>query len=172
MKFIGIAARLCFVLITVLQMEHSTYVNAGSEPSEGRNMLVYPSGRDIKPFSLHGGEVRGVAYNLTAGYPASEVLLFYEQEMAKRGFEPYTEPYYNYSDRTWQTFEDQKPGGTFCISQLLADWINQKERKRARLMLRYIRSTKCNERSIILGEEEKLQVTFQVMPHSLLPAPE
>ena len=125
---------------------------------------IYSGAKGIKEYSLKDGLIKGIFYKVKIPYPAKEVLDFYEKEMKKMGYIPFVEEDLKYADRTWQTFQDTTKRGSPYVNQLIAYWVNPQKTKRVVLGLRYCYYVKPNNSKVVLGYNDDLEVTFQIMP--------
>lgn len=131
---------------------------------------IYGYAQNVKPFVLEGGLVRGVSYTVKLPYPAPDVLNYYDEAMNEIGYQPFVEEHSKYTDRTWQTFVDGTMKGRPYVTQLNANWVDQKHENRAVLNLRYYWYPDHTSAKIVLGENDDLNVSIQIMP--FLRAPE
>ena len=97
---------------------------------------LYPGARDAYHYTMFEN-IKGLNYVLDVPYPATEVLAFYDVELAKRGYRPYVEPWYAYADRKWRGFIDGTQNGEPYVWQMVAYWVDNKQERRANLALRY-----------------------------------
>lgn len=132
---------------------------------------IYTLAEHVK-FYNQGNTTYGVNYEAKVPYDSLEVLHFYDINMEKLGFKPFVEMYYKYSDRKWREFDDMRKKGHPYVAQLIADWVDAKHTKRARLVLNYYWYFKNANSQRIIYENDNLKVNFQIMPFSILPPPQ
>lgn len=140
-----------------------------SSKLKNANLPIYPNAQNIEEQSLNKDQVQTVTYSLEINYPAKEVLNFYEKEMQRLGYEPFSEEYYKYDDRTWSFYGDATIKGSPDVAQLKADWVDSKKTKRASLTLKYYWYNKSKK--TVLNDNKDLKVSFSIMPYYILPPP-
>lgn len=135
------------------------------------NLPIYKWAKHVK-FYNKDKIMYGVTYKAPVYYDSLEVLQFYNSKMYEFGYKPFVEDYYKYADRKWRLFIDATKKGQPYGAQLIADWVNAKRTKRARLVLDYYWYVKPKKSENILYENNDLTVNFQIMPFSILPPPQ
>ena len=133
---------------------------------------IYSNAKNIKQLSNHNSFVQVITYDVICQYPGSDVSQFYQKKLSGLGFSIFSEPYYENSQGKWQTyFDSTKQNNTKNIAQMKIDWIDLNKTKRATLLMQYY-YTDSDLSSVILTNNDKLKVTFQVSPFYILPKPE
>jgi len=128
-----------FILSILTAPTLSAQERRGPTPSAARDPteIIYPG-------AMSSGKARGpipgmasVSYTVRERYPSTGVLHFYDQELAKLGYSPYTEPQLRESDRKWTEFIDSTIPGEPLVRQLGAHWTDPARKKRVLLVLRH-----------------------------------
>ncbi len=127
-------------------------VISNDEPFPSFNLPVMDGNYNYTKASDKSRSLKSISYLLRTGYPANQVLEFYESKLTKLGYISSIKKY----KRKWECFIDGTIDGGPKVRQLLALWVNPKLNVEAFLALRYIKVEK--------KWTDELHVSFQIQP--------
>jgi hypothetical protein len=129
--------------------------------------LSYPGSYDVRTLDDPQSSTLTVSFKKKAAYPSSAVVQFYDGELRRKGWIPFTQP----GLREWSCFEDGIALGNPLVHQFGVTWTSMQTRRMALLILKY-ESHREGKRgaNCPAPDNDTQQVHLQFMPFTPLPS--
>jgi hypothetical protein len=142
---------LVFIIAVFFYIESAFCLNDKTDPYPNISIPVYSGAYEVHLFKDREKKVKSIDYYVRSNYPSHQLLEFYKNKLKKFGLKIKKE-----EPPKWECFVDAAIKGSPKVRQLVAIWVNRKNRIEAILALRFKQTDK--------GWDNILNVKFQLQP--------
>ena len=134
------------VLITWLQLTATMAHSSDADPYPTIALPVYSGGYDIEYSFNRLKGTKALQYKVQTGYPAAEIIEFYDATLNSRGWKPSFE----ICQRHWASLDNDNLRGEIRVRQLFTSWVHPQFRLQISLLLKYQNSDTTGSDEVVV----------------------